>query len=418
LRFISKGGAGTFFFDAVSMQKVDTPLPLGHEKITGLGIAGDPRRLYVFTDAGVLRETSGVYRDVSPGEFKSARDYRNGAAHAKTGAEIYLTFLDNVVKYSDENISIIGPNLDEGLPENRRGTITSMVMYGEWLLCAVDGGTDNMSSILLFNQLGWHEYYRAPAAGVRITDLFIQPMPGDYVDRLWFNEGADLVYLHIDVNPVKNDKFRYAFSSWVEMATVYGEMSEVEKFFHSIKMITDECDTTHYISAVPRDPDGYNVGTSPPTGETVETLWGTFTSTPVDENRIDQFWGMEYFTLRRLRIHLGLHTTRATLFPILRGIVIDYLEHLPISWSYTMRLVTGDSRKSQAGEKSLDRAEDDIATLLTWVNSAEPVRIFTPFSYATDFQAKLTSVTDIVPLGYQAKSGKELTMFVLTAVDA
>ena len=35
-----------------------------------------------------------------------------------------------------------------------------------------------------------------------------------------------------------------------------------------------------------------------------------------------------------------------------------------------------------------------------------------------DDTGKLTSITDIVPLGYQRKSDREKTMFVLTAVDA
>jgi len=207
IRFITKGGANSFYFDAVKVTRIATPLPAGHNRITGLVISGEPRRLYILTDAGVLRENYEYLRDVSPGEFITARDTRNGSAQAKTGSDIYLSFLDQVCKYSDEKISIIGPNLEEGLPAERRGEIASMIMYGEWLLVAIDGGIDNTSSILLYNKLGWHEYYRAPAAGMRITKMFIQPMPEDKMDRLWFNEGGDIVWVGIDFSPSTNENY-------------------------------------------------------------------------------------------------------------------------------------------------------------------------------------------------------------------
>jgi hypothetical protein len=294
-----------------------------------------------------------------------------------------------------------------------------MLMYGEWLLVAIDGGTDNYSSILVFNRLGWHEFYRAPAVGMRITGLYIQSMPGNYVDRLWFNEGADICHCHIDLNPYGNSNFRYTFSGWVDMASLYGSIPDIEKFYHKIRIAADDLATgDHYISTAPRDPDGWSNGGEPPTGETIEKLWGDFESSPVSEITIDEFWGMATFTLKRLQVHLALHTVNRDTSPVFRAIVIDYMEHLPVAWTYTMRLLTTDRRKSLTGEIQEDAAEDDLNTLLTYANSGEPIRIYTPFAMAGEFPAKLTAITDIESVGYTRRGDKERYVFTLTAVDA
>ena len=417
LRMLSKGGAASFNFDAIKVIRVDTPLPSGHNKITGLVVAGNPKRLIVMTDAGILTESAGSFIDISPGEFQNVRDYRNGAVAINKGDFIYTSFLSNVVKYFDEEIGIVGPNVDEGLPAARRGTIKALITYEDWLLVAVDGGDDNVSSILLYNGIGWHEYYRAPAAGMRITGLYIQSIPGDHVDRLWFNEGADLVWLGIDSQPWMNSDYKYNYTGWVDMSTIYGSMGEIEKFFQSIKVTADDLGTTHYISTAPRGEGGYSNGGEPPSGESYQLLWGTFTEEPSDEITIDEFWSMDSFTLRRLQIHIGLHTTRRTFGPNMRSMVIDFLEHVPVAWSYTLRLVTSDNRPSLTGERAGDEIQDDLATLKTFVNSAEPVRLTTPFSYADEMLVKLISISEIESVGYTRRNDRERSMFVLSAVD-
>jgi len=296
-----------------------------------------------------------------------------------------------------------------------------MIMYGEWLLAAIDGGSSNTSSILLYNKLGWHEYYRAPAAGLRITKLFIQPMPGTNVDRLWFNEGADLVWLPIDLNPDTNGNYRYCPIGWVDMSTVYGSISDLEKFFHKIRIAADNLgvDNNIYIRTAPRDEDGYyDTEIGMPAGETYQTIWGDFTTGPVDERSIDEFWSMEDFTLKRLQIHLSISSDSSERTAKIRAIVIDYMEYLPVAWSYTMRLVTMDRRKSLTGEVQEADAEDDILTLMGYVDSAEPVRIYTPFGVAAVCRVKLTAITDIEPVGYSRRGEKEKYTFTLAAADA
>lgn len=416
LRILSKGGATGCYYDAVKVTAVDTPLPSGHDKITGMVTAGNPKRLFVMTDSGILKEDDGGFLDVSPGEFQNVRDYRNGAVSNNKGDYIYTTFLNEVIKYYDEEIAVLGPNMDMGLPADRRGSISSLVTYGDWLLAAVDGGVDHNSSILLHNGQGWHEYYRAPAAGLRITRLFIQAVPGEYLDRLWFNEGGDVVWLGIDRNPRYNSNYRYTFAGWIDQAALYGSMGEVEKFFQSIKVTSLTNSSQNYVSVAPRDTDGYSSGGDVPAGESYETLWGVLTGSPVDENAIDGFWSMDTFTQPRLRIHIGLHNTRASKTPDLRSIVIDFIEHVPVNWSYTFRLVTADSRKSLTGEPQYDHIEDDLATLLGYVNSSEPVRIYTPFSYATEIHCKLVSVSQFEPVAHSKRDDREKSMFVLTAV--
>jgi hypothetical protein len=71
LDFLSKADTGQFFYDAVWQEKVETPLPAGHDRITNLVNFGDPPVLHVFTDAGLLREASGGFIDISPSEMST-----------------------------------------------------------------------------------------------------------------------------------------------------------------------------------------------------------------------------------------------------------------------------------------------------------------------------------------------------------
>jgi hypothetical protein len=346
------------------------------------------------------------------------RDSRNGQAALAKEQYIYFTFLDQVVRYYDEEISILGPNLDEGLPAERRGEVKDLIAYGEWLLCAVDGGEDNYSSILLHNGVGWHEYYRAPAAGLRITGLWLQSIPGTYVDRLWFNEGADIAWLGIDLTPESNDNFRYTFSSWVDQATIYGTLGDADKFFQAIRVTARSLAGGYYLSTAPRTIIGYHPLGQPPAGEGYDFLWGTFTTSPSDEIRAVEFWGLYKYVSERLQVHIGLHTANPLSTPDLRSIVVDYIEHVPVSWAYTMRLLTQDDRRALTGERAADAIEGDIATLMEWVNAADPVRLWTPFSFANGIPVKLTSMTDIEPVGYQRREDREKVKFILTCVDA
>jgi hypothetical protein len=208
------------------------------------------------------------------------------------------------------------------------------------------------------------------------------------------------------------------------MSTIHGSMPDVEKFFHKVRIVaddlgdpaTDSFDRSVFTQI--RGDEGYDTGGDPAAGETYETLYGEFDLSPVDEISIDEFWSMDDFTLRRLQLKVTLFSDNPSETPKLRAVVVDYLEHLPVAWSYTLRLVTRDRRKSLTGEIQEDDAETDINTLKEYVDAGNPVRIATPFGIADSFLAKLTAITDIEPVGHLRRGDQERYTFTLTLVDA
>jgi len=414
--FYVDGTGGDLGIDSFTIDTYTTSI-IGRigERITNLLASGSPRRAYLLTESRILYENAGKWEDVTPGDFSNLSDYRNGRVALTYGQYLYTSFGDNIIRYYDGEADLLGPNLAGGLPEERRGEIAALAAYGEWLLVAIDGGADKVSSILVYTQRAWHELYRAPAAGLRITALRIQAIPGNYVDRLWYNEGGDLAWLPLDTNPLENSDYRFTFSCWVDMARVYGSMREVQKFFQSIRVTGDNLSASCYVTIGPRDTDGWWYGYEIP--EAWSILWGDFTGSG-QENAVQDLWYASDFTLYYLDMHLSFHPTRPTVVPAVRAIVLSFVEQLPVAWSYTLRLGTGDNRRSATGQAIGGAVEDDIGTLKSYLNSAEPVRLETPFGAAEAVIVELTSLSKIESVAYRER-GKviERMIFVITAID-
>jgi hypothetical protein len=84
-------------------------------------------------------------------------------------------------------VSLIGPDMDDGLPSGLQGTISDMIGVGFWLVIAVDGGSSAKSSILKRYITGkhWHPVY------VGSIDTPITTLCWDS-GTLYFGEGTNV----------------------------------------------------------------------------------------------------------------------------------------------------------------------------------------------------------------------------------
>ena len=89
--------------------------------------------------------------------------YWRGSIYYSAGGSLY--------KYTANppSIELVGPDRDGGLPKDRRGDITNMVVSHNEILASIDPGTAGKATILGYNGDGWRVAWEAGTSGVPPT---------------------------------------------------------------------------------------------------------------------------------------------------------------------------------------------------------------------------------------------------------
>jgi hypothetical protein len=214
------------------------PIPIPDTKITGLERYGEPKSCWVMAEDQLGEIRNAYYQPVPLEEIGSVRSDENGKAHLVHDVYLYFSLMDGLEKYYRQHLDDIGPNRDMGLPVDRQGSIVDLAGFPGRIYAALDGGEDGYSSVLCYNRGGWHEIYRSRFTGRRIRKIYIQSIPGNIHRRLWISEGADILWIPIAVNPLRDTEYRYTHESAVITSRIHGGMQDIAKFFKSVKLAT------------------------------------------------------------------------------------------------------------------------------------------------------------------------------------
>ena len=350
-----------------------TPLSSDQGRINGLEAYGDPEECWVFREGGAGHITNGLYVPVPLREMGSVRSRNNGTAHTVNGVYLYFSFLQGVQRYFKNNLDDVGPDRGEGLPDARRGSFTSMKSYPGRVFGSVGVDGTRFSSILDYNRIGWHETYRANEAGRSIDEIFIQIIPGWETDRLWFNQGPDLVWLPIPGNTLREDtdtSFTFTHEGTLESSWIYGRMHEIQKIYNSLKLIQ-----IGFVASSQEIEADYRTDSS--------TAW---TALPSD---FDEFVEEVNFTSttppnvtgRRLRFRLRLQSDDNTKTPSVRASIVEAVGRVPIKYSYTFRFVAEDlAQDLEQRDDSYSAVETLVTQLDTWADSVTALTMRSNFS--------------------------------------
>jgi hypothetical protein len=327
---LSDGGAAMFFVDALRAIEAPTSLRSARsEKITNIIPYGDNERLWVLTDGSLQEEGSGNLQRVPIDEMRNAADWRNGVSAVTYDVYLFFTFLNGgLERFYKSNLDDVGPDRDEGLPinqyvTNRRGDIADMSAYPTGIFLAIDAGDQNtyaQSSILFWNNTGYHEIWRGDDYQTRIRSVMVQPVQGDRADKLWFQYGQDLLFCFIDKNPLTNENMRYTYRYKVD------------------------------------NDDSW-------------TSIGTFTASPTDELDI----GSHDVVGNRFKYQIIIHTDNNQESPVIEAITLDLIENIPVKDSWTYQFLLKDAAISKNGTEQHNRIEDVVTQLNTWKNTPQPV---------------------------------------------
>lgn len=187
----------------------------------------------------ILPASGGNPYPVSIDEMRTVRSPSNGVNPLRYGVYLIFPLLQGLQQYYGGQFTDMGPNLGEGLPSNRRGSIVAMQGYPGKFFIAIDAGSSGYSSVM--DSGGWHERYRAPLSQ-RILAMTFQVTPGTALDRLWLYQGNDLIWLPFpssSTNELEDSNYPYTSEFAVEFSRFHAGLYDAQKIISTIKLQTD-----------------------------------------------------------------------------------------------------------------------------------------------------------------------------------
>ena len=251
-------------------------------------------------------------------------------------------------------LSNIGPDKGEGLPDHRRGPIVALRGTPPAIVAAVDGGIDNYSSILVqpLRTLGWHEIFRGPYTGGRVQNIYFQD---SYRPRLWFDFDGELCYQdwpRHTFNPLKDSELTFNEEAILVSSTIDMGVSSLPKYIESINAAVENLASGNEIRL------DYQINENVGTSAWIEA--GTFQINPTDVVEVNR--GEVY----RIRFRLRIVCNDEHNPPVVNATVLKGFARTPIKYQWVMRVKASSIQRDLSGV-SKDANPDE---LLTWLKEA------------------------------------------------
>lgn len=298
-------------------------------------------------------------------ELATVMEEYNGKAAITSNVYLYFSLMGGNQRYYNQKLDNDGPDRDAGLPPERQGIVSAMLGYPGRYFAAVDAGKDGWSSILMNNSSGWHEIYRAPNKGERITDLAFQAIPTQNPDKLWFNCGDDILWLVMPSKTLKaiyDTSAEYTHESAVISAWHSAGMEDINKIWNSLKVISDNLnnDGVCLIEADYQTDQDSNWYPFPE----------AFTISPSEEIKLASDRGV---TGKRMRYRLRIQTTDKMISPRIKAVVVEAIGRVEVRYSYgfPIRLIH-DAKNLQQHDEELTPAEM-VEIIREWAVSMAPL---------------------------------------------
>ena len=263
----------------------DALLPLPEGYVTGLFVARDSRGepiLYAATKQGLWAHDA-MHAKFVKTEMEFPFHPHAGKGTTRWRDSIYFPSGLGLYKYINGSnnavLTVVGPDRDDGLPADNRGTIMLAEGTHNELLVGVDSTTnptvtsadsvpyqwsmhhfgspviDNAtgySSILGYNELGWEAKWVASTAGRKIDAMHVSNAYSDVNEnyRLWWGFDDKVYYMKLPVdiiNPSKVTEFEYKSSGNHETPWFNAGQSEIEKLALQLKVEVQDSSSTETV---------------------------------------------------------------------------------------------------------------------------------------------------------------------------
>ncbi len=334
------------------------------------------RTLWIFRE-GMIHSVSseGAVDTINLPELTSVMEEWNGKGAMSHNVYFYFRWMKSgIQRYYNQQVDSVGPDRDTGLPDDRQGQIADLMGYPGRYFAAIDAEDEGYSSVLLNNNQGWHEIYRAPNAGERITAMGYQAISGSRPDRLWIAVGDDIVWLVMPSNTLKayyDKEAEYTHESVLVSSWMSIGMVDVIKQWGSMNIMAENLeDEAVYIEAdyqIDQDPTWYQMAEF-------------YVESPTQEIKFKANFGV---TAKRLRYRLRLQTNDCKRTPFIKAVVLKTVIKVGTKYCYAMSCRNLVDDKNLRGEVEDINPWERLDTLVKWANNATALHM-EAFTYPFD----------------------------------
>lgn len=338
-----------------------------YRRITSLVVypdaAGNEAVWAMKTDVPFMIPSTGNPYPINLPEMKTVRSPNNGVNPLVNGVYLYFPMLQGLERYYAMQVDDIGPNLGEGLPVNRRGPIVAMQGYPGKMFIAIDAGTAGYSSIM--DSGGWHERYRAPY-GQRITAMAFQVVPGTGLDRLWFYQGNDLLFLPFPsdtVNELEDANYPFAPEFSVTLSRMHAGMFDTQKIIKKVKLQTERLEVN---DATGEPVCWFELDYRLDANDEWTTIEDPFTVSPNQEVDFTKQYGVSG---KRVQFRFRGYSTDAYKTPVFIAIIIGAVLRVDVKNFYgpfTFRLMDDEPSLTLRERDTGMTAAEKLQTLEDW----------------------------------------------------
>jgi len=328
----------------------------------GGGAGQTEKRPWLFTNKrAYYLESNHQVKPLYLRELEELQHPDNGKGATVNDVYLYFNIAETVQRYYSGQLESIGPDRGYGLPQGRRGIPISAASYPDKVVYAIDAD-DGTSSILAFNNIGWHELYRGRDADERIRNVHVKGR-ADTADRIYFSEGADVGYIYASINPETEAGYKYTHESVLETGRIYAGQRGLEKYFHSVELVTEDLDSTTTIEV--------DYKTSANT--TWTPIGTTFNTSPRQKEVLSSDYDV---TGSWIQLRVRMYTEDEDVTPVLVAIILEAIARQDVNYSYSVNVrLPVEKYQDLNGRLSSATGDTNWDQIQTWIDGVKPVII-------------------------------------------
>ena len=369
---------GQLWYSIVAGTEVnDAKLPLPAGSVTGLFVArdagGEPI-LYASTKKGLFAHDSANSKFIQT-ELTIPNHPHAGKGTIRWRDSIYMPAGLGVYKYINQAggavLAVTGPDRDDGVPTNQRGTIKFMTGSHNELFAGLDASTapnitsgdsipyqwqshhgsmvidddTGYSTILGYDDMGWETKWTASSAGRSLQALTVSDAYDEY--RMWWGFNGEIKFMKIPsdiINPSFVSDFEFAASGTHETPWFNAGQAEVDKLALKLRVEVQDASSTETVA----------VEYATDYAESYTSL-GTITSDGITSYTFGSSAGTAF---RAIKFKLSLARTTNTgtvnytkLTPDVVSTTLEWRKKLPSKWGHQVQV---DINKEYKGKSPKD----------------------------------------------------------------
>jgi len=278
--------------------------------------------------------------------LESMAEGTNGLAAIPWKLHLYMNWSHSIEQIYSGNVLDMGPWMHAGLPAGRTGVVSALEPVHAFMFCGIDGEVSNTSSVLAWNERGYHEVFRAWEPDRRVQFLKWQACPGTRA-RLWMSVDGDIVvqeWPKFTLNSLNDSTFVYHHECYVTQATIDMSARNIRKLFKELALQSENLEQG--IEVIIR----YQVD-----GEIGGTVWneiaGTYATSPYEERAIDQG------DRKQIRLQYIGRTDDADVPPVILTPILEAFARTPGKYQWAIVTETDSYATTEMGVRDPDPDE-------------------------------------------------------------